>query len=85
MGEPVSPTAASYTVIQPSVPYVPRKPRTKSPSPSPPNLGCKTSLIDLNDWVIEEGRNTGSQLPLVTSGKAVSGTLIFLIIYDLSH
>ncbi|KAH8117209.1 hypothetical protein DFH11DRAFT_1573743 [Phellopilus nigrolimitatus] len=58
MGEPISPTAASYTIIKPTVPYVPRKPRIKSPSPSPPNLGCKTSLIDLKDWVVEDGPST---------------------------
>ncbi|THH10286.1 hypothetical protein EW145_g1441 [Phellinidium pouzarii] len=55
MDEPISPTAALYTVIKPSVPYAPRKPRIKSPSPSPPNLGCNTSLIDLKDWVVEDG------------------------------
>lgn len=52
--DPISPTAASYTIIKPSVPYVPRKPRVKSPSPSPPNLDCNTSLIDLKEWVVEE-------------------------------
>ncbi|KDR81707.1 hypothetical protein GALMADRAFT_221573 [Galerina marginata CBS 339.88] len=26
-----------------------------SPSPSPPNLGRKTSLIDLKDWVVDDG------------------------------
>ena len=26
-----------------------------SPSPSPPNLGRKTSLIDLRDWVVDDG------------------------------
>ncbi|KLO10402.1 hypothetical protein SCHPADRAFT_856598 [Schizopora paradoxa] len=59
LGEPVSPTAASYTIIKPTiqVPYVARKPRTKSPSPSPPNLGLKTSLIDLKDWVVEDNPN----------------------------
>ncbi|KAI5124309.1 hypothetical protein M0805_008917 [Coniferiporia weirii] len=55
LSEPISPTAASYTVIKPSVPYVPRKARIKSPSPSPPNLGCNTSLIDLKEWVVEDG------------------------------
>ena len=55
LDEPLSPTAASYSIIQPSVPYVPRKAKRKSPSPSPPNLGLKTSLIDLKDWVLEDG------------------------------
>ncbi|KAL5511761.1 hypothetical protein ACEPAH_4979 [Sanghuangporus vaninii] len=54
LSDPISPTAASYTVIKPMVPYVPRKPRIKSPSPSPPNLGCNTSLIDLMDSKLDE-------------------------------
>ncbi|THU80121.1 hypothetical protein K435DRAFT_874711 [Dendrothele bispora CBS 962.96] len=37
----------------PKLPYTPR--RRKSPSPSPPNLGLKTSLIDLKDWVVDDG------------------------------
>lgn len=54
LGEPISPTTASYTVIKPTLPYVPRKPRIKSPSPSPPNLGCNTSLIDLKDSTFDD-------------------------------
>lgn len=62
MGEPVSPTASSYSIIAPSVPYVPRKSVKKSPSPSPPNLGLKTSLIDLREWVVEDGPNSRMRL-----------------------
>ncbi|KAG5636823.1 hypothetical protein H0H81_006739 [Sphagnurus paluster] len=39
-----------------SPPYAPRKrPPPASPSPSPPNLGRKTSLIDLKDWIVDDG------------------------------
>ncbi|KAF9473772.1 hypothetical protein BDN70DRAFT_885538 [Pholiota conissans] len=38
------------------LPETPLKPaRPPSPSPSPPNLGRKTSLIDLKDWVVDDG------------------------------
>ena len=67
IGEPVSPTASQFSIIQVSVPYVPRKPRVKSPSPSPPNLGCNTSLIDLKDWVVEDGQVSSSN-----KGESVS-------------
>ncbi|KAF5373848.1 hypothetical protein D9758_000805 [Tetrapyrgos nigripes] len=36
-----------------NLPYAPRQ--RKSPSPSPPTLGLKTSLIDLKDWVVDDG------------------------------
>ncbi|PPR01473.1 hypothetical protein CVT26_015096 [Gymnopilus dilepis] len=36
-----------------SVPVFAKSP--PSPSPSPPNLGRKTSLIDLKDWVVDDG------------------------------
>ncbi|KAL5490188.1 hypothetical protein ACEPAI_5021 [Sanghuangporus weigelae] len=67
LSDPISSTAASYTVIKPLVPYVPRKPRIKSPSPSPPNLGCNTSLIDLMDSKLDERQDwlKISQPPLV--------------------
>ncbi|KAK7467430.1 hypothetical protein VKT23_004484 [Stygiomarasmius scandens] len=42
-----------HTNSNPKLPYAPR--RRKSPSPSPPNLGLKTSLIDLKDWVVDDG------------------------------
>ncbi|KAI0720428.1 hypothetical protein C8Q72DRAFT_862060 [Fomitopsis betulina] len=34
-----------------------------SPSPSPPALGRKTSLIDLHDWVLDDGPRQTSQKP----------------------
>ncbi|TDL25004.1 hypothetical protein BD410DRAFT_72211 [Rickenella mellea] len=49
LDDPLSPTASSSSMMQPAIPYVVRKPRSKSASPSPPNLGLKTSLIDLKD------------------------------------
>lgn len=49
---PISPTTAS--ALPPVVQFTPRKPSKPSPSPSPPNLGRKTSLIDLRDWVVED-------------------------------
>lgn len=65
LGEPLSPTASQFSIIQASVPYIPRKPRVKSPSPSPPNLGCNTSLIDLKDWVVEDApRGNGAADPV---------------------
>ncbi len=50
---PISPTATSISPILPSP--TPRKSMPPSPSPSPPNLGRKTSLIDLKDWVVDDG------------------------------
>ncbi|KAJ3515087.1 hypothetical protein NLJ89_g1984 [Agrocybe chaxingu] len=47
---PLSPTTASR--LQPVAPFTNTRP---SPSPSPPNLGRKTSLIDLKDWVVDDG------------------------------
>ncbi|CAA7271615.1 unnamed protein product [Cyclocybe aegerita] len=47
---PLSPTTASR--LQPVAPFTNTHP---SPSPSPPNLGRKTSLIDLKDWVVDDG------------------------------
>ncbi|KAH9930773.1 uncharacterized protein B0H18DRAFT_135246 [Fomitopsis serialis] len=39
-------------------------PIAHSPSPSPPALGRKTSLIDLHDWVLDDGpRNSPPGLP----------------------
>lgn len=50
LDDPISPAAAAFSTMKPTLPYVPRKPRSTSVSPSPPNLGIKTSLIDLKDW-----------------------------------
>ncbi|KZT27313.1 hypothetical protein NEOLEDRAFT_1130839 [Neolentinus lepideus HHB14362 ss-1] len=52
LDKPISPTA---TTIQPITPSRSPKPATVSPSPSPPNLGRKTSLIDLKEWVVDDG------------------------------
>ncbi|KAF8911021.1 hypothetical protein CPB84DRAFT_1763143 [Gymnopilus junonius] len=41
------------TDVLETVPIFARPP--PSPSPSPPNLGRKTSLIDLKDWVVDDG------------------------------
>ncbi|KIK83214.1 hypothetical protein PAXRUDRAFT_832100 [Paxillus rubicundulus Ve08.2h10] len=48
---PVSPTASAF---HPIVPFA-APTSSRSPSPSPPNLGRKTSLIDLKDWILEDG------------------------------
>lgn len=42
-----------------------------SPSPSPPNLGRKTSLIDLKDWVVDDGPTPtqNASTPLITLGS----------------
>jgi hypothetical protein len=41
----------------------------RSPSPSPPHLGRKTSLIDLRDWVVDDGPFSPSSL---SNGKQSS-------------
>ncbi|KAH7909917.1 hypothetical protein BJ138DRAFT_1088641 [Hygrophoropsis aurantiaca] len=46
---PISPTASSFR------PIAPQRSPSRSPSPSPPNLGRKTSLIDLGDWIVDDG------------------------------
>ncbi|KAG1754349.1 hypothetical protein EDB19DRAFT_1968762 [Suillus lakei] len=51
---PISPTSDSF---QPIAPFTPPKSLSRSPSPSPPNLGRRTSLIDLKDWVVDDGPN----------------------------
>jgi len=38
-----------------TAPLQPVQTTKPSPSPSPPNLGRKTSLIDLKDWVVDDG------------------------------
>ena len=55
---PLSPLAAA--LLQPA-----------SPSPSPPNLGRKTSLIDLKDWVVDDGPTPTQKAftPLITLGS----------------
>ncbi|KAG6851303.1 hypothetical protein H0H93_011739 [Arthromyces matolae] len=55
----LSPTLSPSLSPPRKAPYSPhsptRIPNTVSPSPSPPNLGRKTSLIDLKDWIIDDG------------------------------
>lgn len=68
--EPISPTASSFSTMKPAVPYAPRQVRQKSVSPSPPNLGCKTSLVDLKDWVVDDER--GAQRPDIQKGSVLS-------------
>ncbi|KAF8623526.1 hypothetical protein AX15_006302 [Amanita polypyramis BW_CC] len=53
---PISPTTAN--ALPPVVQFPPANsnlPPMSSPPPSPPNLTRKTSLIDLRDWVVEDG------------------------------
>ncbi|KAI0373048.1 hypothetical protein BV20DRAFT_963538 [Pilatotrama ljubarskyi] len=52
---PISPGATSISPMVPSPSATPMKPTGPSPSPSPPNLGRKTSLIDLKEWVVPDG------------------------------
>jgi len=68
--EPISPTANTFSTIVPlpSPSLLNRvhslsgsDTHSPSPSPSPPNLGRKTSLLDLNDWVVDvEGPSVSS-------------------------
>ncbi|CDO73645.1 hypothetical protein BN946_scf185014.g115 [Trametes cinnabarina] len=50
LDSPISPAATSIPPIPPILPKPPHTPSAPSPSPSPPNLGRKSSLIDLKDW-----------------------------------
>ncbi|KAH9900965.1 hypothetical protein C8Q73DRAFT_676417 [Cubamyces lactineus] len=52
---PISPAATAIPPIAPSPSATPMKSTVPSPSPSPPNLGRKTSLIDLTEWVVPDG------------------------------
>jgi len=58
--EPISPTANTFSTIAPLPGPSPLNrvhslsgSDAHSPSPSPPNLGRKTSSLDLNDWVVD--------------------------------
>jgi hypothetical protein len=58
-----------------SPPITPRQSSPASPSPSPPNLGHKTSLIDLKDWIVDDGpspphRNGFKPLSAHTNGNS---------------
>ncbi|KAI0672829.1 hypothetical protein C8Q78DRAFT_1021599 [Trametes maxima] len=52
---PISPSATSFSPMVPSQSATPFKSNAPSPSPSPPNLGRKSSLIDLKEWVVPDG------------------------------
>ncbi|KAI0822777.1 hypothetical protein BC628DRAFT_1387617 [Trametes gibbosa] len=52
---PISPTVTSISPMIPSPSVTPVRQTLPSPSPSPPNLGRKTSLIDLKEWVVPDG------------------------------
>ncbi|KAL6298595.1 hypothetical protein BKA93DRAFT_820299 [Sparassis latifolia] len=73
---PISPAVTSFSPIIPSsASSTPSKPRQHnfvscSPSPSPPNLGRRTSLIDLKEWVVDDGPSTH------TNGATASSSLI---------
>ncbi|KAJ8592498.1 hypothetical protein M405DRAFT_879897 [Rhizopogon salebrosus TDB-379] len=71
---PISPTSDSF---YPIAPYTPPKSSSRSPSPSPPNLGRKTSLIDLKDWIVDDGPNeavsaVSPHIP-ISNGKRLKG------------
>ncbi|KAH9952148.1 hypothetical protein B0H21DRAFT_15981 [Amylocystis lapponica] len=77
---PISPAVTSFSPIIPSNPSTPVKsPSSRSPSPSPPNLGRKTSLLDLKDWVLDDGPVLSAPRPTLTghvngtSGVAMNG------------
>ncbi|KAH0830686.1 hypothetical protein J3R83DRAFT_2141 [Lanmaoa asiatica] len=50
---PISPTASTFHPITPFV--APASSTSRSPSPSTPSLARQTSLIDLKDWIVEDG------------------------------
>lgn len=51
---PISPTASTFHPIAPFVAPASSS-RSRSPSPSTPSLASQTSLIDLKDWIVEDG------------------------------
>ncbi|TFK42484.1 hypothetical protein BDQ12DRAFT_719357 [Crucibulum laeve] len=57
---PKRPSASPHDILE--MPFSPSTPAplshpNPSPSPSPPNLGRRTSLIDLKDWVVDDGHS----------------------------
>src|SRR6202022_2822500 len=61
--------------FSPIAPFTPPHSISGSPSPSPPNLGRKTSLLDLRDWVVDDGPSPPRQKhfgPKYTNGKATT-------------
>ena len=51
---PISPTASTFHPIAPFVAPASSS-RSRSPSPSTPSLVSRVSLIDLKDWIVEDG------------------------------
>ncbi|TFK30028.1 hypothetical protein FA15DRAFT_663351 [Coprinopsis marcescibilis] len=47
-------SAATVATLPPVASFSSLSQRKLSPSPSPPNLGRKTSLIDLTDWIVDD-------------------------------
>ena len=80
LGEPIPPIANNFSTITPSPTPSPLNrvhslsgsgSDPHSPSPSPPNLGRKTSLLDLNDWVVDvEGPSSVTGTGAVPIGAA---------------
>ncbi|KAF8636608.1 hypothetical protein AX17_003418 [Amanita inopinata Kibby_2008] len=70
---PISPTTATSLppVVVQFTPF--KAPRQTSPSPSPPNLGRKSSLIDLKDWVVEDGPSDTNHTEVTPLISAVNG------------
>ncbi|KIK44838.1 hypothetical protein CY34DRAFT_802300 [Suillus luteus UH-Slu-Lm8-n1] len=67
---PISPTSDSF---QPIAPFTPPKSLSRSPSPSPPNLGRRTSLIDLKDWIVDDGPNGAPSSVSHYNGRHLNG------------
>jgi hypothetical protein len=65
---PIPPSAFSYAAITPV--KLPQSTVSRSPSPSPPHLGRKTSLIDLRDWVVDDGPSTALRNGFEVNSKA---------------
>ncbi|KAG1778470.1 hypothetical protein EV702DRAFT_154270 [Suillus placidus] len=67
---PISPTSNSF---HPIAPFTPPKSLSRSPSPSPPNLGRRTSLIDLKDWIVDDGPNGAPSGVSHSNGRHLKG------------
>ncbi|PCH37914.1 hypothetical protein WOLCODRAFT_161150 [Wolfiporia cocos MD-104 SS10] len=69
LDSPISPAVtANFRPIAP-------RPAAHSPSPSPPNLGRKTSLIDLQDWVVDDGPTPSTRQKPFVSPKPRTQTI----------
>ncbi|KAG9318605.1 hypothetical protein JVU11DRAFT_698 [Chiua virens] len=72
---PLSPSANAFHPISPFVVPNPSA-RSRSPSPSTPGLTGKTSLIDLKDWIVEDGpveRPASSRLTITNGTGRLNG------------